>query len=70
MLWEASGLPGGGSCLVEHQGTWQGLASASAQNTGWRSDKAPAGVLRTLSAAVPSWYAHPTPRCMLRQAAG
>lgn len=49
MLWEASGLPGGGSCLVEHQGTWQGLASASAQNTGWRSDKAPAGVLRTLS---------------------
>ena len=59
MLWEASGLPGGGSCLVEHQGTWQGPVSASAQNTEWRSDEAPAGVLRTLSPAVPSWDAHP-----------
>ena len=47
---------------MEHQGTWQGLASASAQNTGWRSDEAPAGVLRTVSPAVPSWYAPPHPK--------
>ena len=59
MLWEASGLPGRGSCLVEHLGTWQGPASASAQNMEWRSDEVPAGVLRTLSPAVPSWYAQP-----------